>query len=105
MVVHPVFRYVPAVHTQAATAELPLGEVVPEGHETHAAVELAPETSEYVPSAQFAHTVVPNWPAGHEAVCNRDRSDKFCEQFSTESDPTAEDDPVGHCTHAPPFGP
>jgi hypothetical protein len=97
-------------------------EVVPAGHETHAAKELAPVvaeyvpvgqdvqtlapvTPEYVPAAQFTHTVVPNWPAGHVCACKRDRPDKFCEQFSAESDPTSEDDPAGNCTHAPPFGP
>ena len=93
-----------AAHTVAELApDTP--EYVPTGHETHALALLAPETPEYVPAAQFAHTVVPNWPAGHEAVCSRDRPDKFCEQFSAESDPTSEDDPTGHGTHAPPFGP
>jgi len=97
-----LFSYVPAAHTHAVTLELPPGEVVPAGHATHA---LAPTADEYVPAAQLVHAVVPNWPAGHEAVCSRDRPDKFCEQFSTESDPASEDDPAGHCTHAPPFGP
>ena len=107
MVVHPVFRYVPAAQLtiHAATAELPPGEVVPAGHATHALELLAPVTPEYVPAAQFAHTVVPNWPAGHEAVCSRDRPDKFCEQSSAETDPACEDDPAGHERHAPPFGP
>ena len=94
--------YVPAAHTHAFTLELPPGEVVPAGHETHA---LAPVTFEYVPLTQFTHTVVPNWPAGHVCACKRDRPDKFCEQFSAESDPTSDDDPAGHGTHAPPFGP
>ena len=85
MVVHPVFRYAPAAHT-------------------HAAAEVAPAT-EVVPAGQFAHTVVPNWPAGHVCACKRDRPDKFCEQFSADSDPSSEDDPAGHCTHALPFGP
>jgi hypothetical protein len=94
--------YAPAAHTHAFTLELPPGEVVPAGHATHA---LAPVTPEYVPAAQLEHTVVPNWPAGHDAACSRSRPDKFCEQSSAEIDPASEDDPAGHKAHAPPFGP
>ena len=105
VVAHAAAPYVPAPHPQAATDELPLGEVVPARQLVHAAAELAPVTAEYVPAGQFSHTVVPNWPAGHVCACKRDRPDKFCEQFSAETDPTSEDDPAGHGTHAPPFGP
>lgn len=91
------------VHAAAEVA--PAADVVPAGQLVHTAEELAPVTTEYVPAGQFSHTVVPNWPAGHVCACKRDRPDKFCEQFSAESDPTSEDDPAGHGTHVPPFGP
>ena len=94
-----------AEFVHAVDAVAPAAEVVPAGQETHALAELAPAVAEYVPTGQFSHTVVPNWPAGHVCACKRDRPDKFCEQFSAESDPTAEDHPAGHDTHAPPFGP
>ena len=97
--------YEPAAHTHAAAELAPAAEVVPAGQLVHTAEELAPVTAEYVPAGQFSHVVVPNWPAGHVCACKRDRPDKFCEQFSTEIDPISEDDPAGHCTHAPPFGP
>ncbi len=102
-----LLSYVPAAQLtiHAETAELPPGEVVPAGHATHALELLAPVTFEYVPATQLAHTVVPNWPGGHDAVCSRSRPDKFCEQFSAETDPACEDDPGGHSAHAPPFGP
>ncbi len=99
------FAYSPAAHTYALILELPPGEVVFAGHETHSLEVLATVTPEYVPAAQLVHTVVPNCPAGHDAACNRSRPDKFCEQFSAETDPASEDDPAGHCAHAPPFGP
>ena len=104
-VVPVLVEYVPAAHTHAATDELPPAEVVPAGQLVHAAAALAPVTPEYVPAAQLAHTVVPNWPAGHVCACKRDRPDKFCEQSSAEIDPASEDDPAGHKAHAPPFGP
>ena len=100
--VQTVFRYVPAEHTHAFTLEAPTGEVVPAGQDVQT---LAPVTFEYVPATQLAHTVVPNWPGGHDAVCSRSRPDKFCEQSCAEADPACEDDPGGHCAHAPPFGP
>ena len=78
-------------------------EYAPAGHDTHA---LAPVTAEYDPALQFVHTsFTKTCPTAHSAVCNRSRPDKFFVQFSTETEPTSEDDGAGHCTHAPPFGP
>jgi hypothetical protein len=47
------------VDTQAVLQVLPLGEVVPAGHETHALALLALVTPEYVPARQFVHTALP----------------------------------------------
>ncbi len=56
--------------------------------------------------SSYVHTeFTKTCPTAHEPVCNRDRPDKFLVQFSTESDPTSEDDGAGHSVHAPPFGP
>ena len=46
----PVNPALQDAETQALTAELPPGEVVPAGHETH-----APAVAEYVPAGQLAH--------------------------------------------------
>ena len=55
----PVKPALQTVDTQAVPQVLPLGEVVPAGHETHALALLALVTPEYVPARQFVHTALP----------------------------------------------
>jgi hypothetical protein len=49
----------PALHVQAARAELGLGELALSGHVTQVAAAVAPVVVEYVPAAQSVHTALP----------------------------------------------
>ena len=92
MVVHDAARYVPAAHTHAATAELPLAEVVPAGHETHAVEEFTPVTPEYVPAGHETHALAPASvyvPAG-----------QFTHAVDEFAPATSEYFPAGQLTHA-----
>ena len=89
--------YVPAAHTQAATDELPLGEVVPVGHATHAAKELAPTTAEYVPAGQLVHVVDEFAPVAPEYV-------PAGQPVHAVASATLENVPAAHNEHVPPLG-
>jgi hypothetical protein len=60
VVVHDAaFPYVPALHVQAARAELEIGELELAGHATQVAAAVAPVVVKYVPAAQSVHTALP----------------------------------------------
>ncbi len=60
VVVHDAaFPYVPALHVQAARAELEIGELELAGHATHVAAAVAPVVVKYVPAAQSVHAAEP----------------------------------------------
>jgi len=71
MAVAVLDAYAPAAHTHAVTLELPPGEVVPVGQETHVVASVAPVAVEYVPVEQSVHAALPvivlNLPATHAA--------------------------------------
>ena len=59
----------PALHLQAANAELPVDELAFAGHVRHAEIARAPTAAEYVPAEQLLHTTDPAeflyFPATH----------------------------------------
>ena len=61
----------PALHKQAAPAELELGECESPGHATQTPASVAPTVTEYVPAPQSEHTALPAlvlyFPATHNA--------------------------------------
>ncbi len=60
VVVHDAaLPYVPALHVQAARAELEIGELELVGHARQAVAAVAPVIVKYVPAAQSVHTAVP----------------------------------------------
>lgn len=114
VVVHDTAPYVPAAHTQAATDELPLGEVVPVGQLVHAAKELAPVTPEYVPAGHETHALAPASvyvPAGQFTHTVDEVAPLTPEYFPagqlvhTAAPTVLLKLPAAHDAHAPPSGP